>query len=111
MKLLFEWLFVALLEVAQEGLPAQKKKRKLRAFPFFLRAATGNACRCFHFCLRTCPSGWGDGLVRLRRNRPRIYVEEAAIPWEHQPAAAAPDERRNDLPKAEHGTQEHSPAL
>lgn len=28
MKLLFEWLFVAFLEVAQKGLPAQKKKNQ-----------------------------------------------------------------------------------
>lgn len=85
-----------------------KKQRKLRAFPFFFRAATGDACRCFHCCLCACPSGWGDGLFLLSRNQPQIHVEEAAIFPEHQPAAPAPGERQNGLPEAEHGTQEPS---
>jgi len=68
----------------------EKKKRNLRAFPFCARAAAGDACRCFHFCLRACPSGWGDGSVRLRRNQPQIYIKKEEIPRGHQPAAPAP---------------------
>lgn len=104
MKLLFKWLFVALPEVAWEGSPGPERIRKLRAFLFCIMADTGDECWGFQICLHTCLSSG----VWLRRNQPRICVEKEVIPWEHQPAAPAPDECRNSLSKAERGSQEHS---
>lgn len=50
MKLLFEWLFVAFLEVAR-GLPTQKKKKKGKAehFHFPSRQALGMCAGAFIF--------------------------------------------------------------
>lgn len=73
MKLLFQWLFVARLKVAREGLPTPKKgTESSEHFLLPSRAATGDACWCFQCCLRTCPGGWGDGWVRVRRRQPRV---------------------------------------
>lgn len=62
MKLLFEWLFVALLEVAWEGLPARKKKRKLRAFPSLHQASRWGCVLVLSFLLTHLPERLGRWL-------------------------------------------------
>lgn len=86
MKLLFQWLFVARLKVAREGLPTPKKEQRAQNISCFVAGRPrGMHAGAFSFVYALAQEVgemarfvFGEGSPALRRG--------GAMPWELQPA-------------------------